>query len=335
LASLISFTKKGIYCPQANVYIDPWGKVDKALITHGHSDHARRGHQSYLCHQNSVNILKSRLGKISVQGISFEKEININGVRITFFPAGHIVGSAQIKLENKFESWVISGDYKVQSDSLATNFVPVKCDYFVTESTFGLPVFKWPDPASVFEEINHWWQDNQSKNITSILCAYSLGKAQRIIQSIDHSIGPVLTHSAVEKMNEAIRDTGLTLKETSLLNNQDKDILKKSLIICPPGSLEKTEKMVPSASVAMASGWMSLRGARRRRNMDRGFVLSDHADWNGLNMAITETGAQKVYVTHGYTDVFSKWLNHSGVESQTVETAFEGETLEVVKSESV
>lgn len=333
MASLISFKKKGIYCPQANVYIDPWGKVEKALITHGHSDHARKGHQSYLCHNNSINILKSRLGSINVQGIAYDKSININGVKITFYPAGHIVGSAQIKLENNSESWVISGDYKIQPDSLATNFTPVKCDYFVTESTFGLPVFQWQKPKVVFEEINAWWQENISNKKASILCAYSLGKAQRIIQGIDNSIGPIICHQTVEKMNDAIRNSGIDLRQTELLADQKKEILNRSIIICPPGSLEKTEKLVPGASVAMASGWMSLRGAKRRRNMDRGFVLSDHADWNGLNSAITQTGAKKVYVTHGYTEVFSKWLNHSGIESQTVETAFEGESLEIIKSE--
>lgn len=327
MSSLIKFTKKGIYCPDADVYIDPWRKVNKALITHGHSDHARPGHQSYLCHNYSVGILKQRLGKISVQGIEFEKPLNINGVTFTFYPAGHVVGSAQIKIENKSESWVVSGDYKVQTDGVATPFQPVKCDYFITESTFGIPAFQWESPEIVFEKINSWWAENSQQNITSIISAYSLGKAQRVIQGLDHSIGPVLTNHTIEKMNFAIRSQGVKLKSTQQFDSSNKDSLSKAIIIAPPGSIEKIKKQTNKTSIASASGWMALRGTRKRRSQDKGFVLSDHADWLGLNKAVKLTEAKKVFVTHGYTDIYSRWLNHCGIASQTVETAFEGEPL--------
>lgn len=327
MASLITFTKKGIYCPSANVYIDPWSKVEKALITHGHSDHARRGNGAYLCHNNSVGILKHRLGKISVQGIGFEKPIKINGVTFTFFPAGHVVGSAQIKVFNEKESWVVSGDYKVAEDGVATNFQPVPCDYFITESTFGLPAFQWQASSEVFNEINHWWQENKSNKVTSIICAYSLGKAQRVIQGIDHSIGPVLTNPTVENMNKVIRESGVKLKETNLFMDQNSENLSQSIIVCPSSSVEKIQKAIKNTSVAVASGWMALRGMRRRRNVDKGFVLSDHADWEGLNFAVKQSGARKVFVTHGYTKIYSQWLSSIGIDSQTVETAFEGEQV--------
>ncbi len=331
MAPLIRFTSKGIYCPQADVYIDPWKSVDKALITHAHADHARRGHKGYLCHHHSINILKYRLGNINVQGIEYEKTININGVTISFHPAGHVVGSAQIKLQNNKESWVISGDYKIENDNLSVPFQPVTCDYFITESTFGLPVFQWEDQRVVMDKINKWWSHNKEQKVPSLISAYSLGKAQRLIQNVDHSIGPVLCHPAIANTNEAIIASGIKMKESHPIGDNYNNT--EALFICPPAAIDSLSKKLGKSSVAIASGWMALRGARRRRNVEHGFVLSDHADWAGLNQAIRDTGAQKVYVTHGYSDIFSKWLNEKGIPSQTVETAFEGEKM--VETEEV
>lgn len=327
---LITLTSKGLFCEKANVYIDPWRKVDKALITHAHSDHARPGMGSYLAHNDSVDVLKHRLGiGINIQGIGYEKPMTINGIEITFFPAGHIIGSAQIRLKDNKECWVISGDYNISEDELITPFVPVQCDTFVTESTFGLPVFQWPKTSEVIEDINAWWQSNQNNNQPSIVSAYSLGKAQRVIQNIDHSIGPIFTHGAVENINKIFRANGIPLKKTERLYKNEKDIVNKSLIVCPPGAHDSMwMRNIKNHKFAFASGWMALRGARRRRNTEKGFVLSDHADWNTLNEAIKLTGASKVYVTHGYTETFSKWLNENGIESAVLKTLFEGESIE-------
>ena len=327
---LITLTSKGLYCEKANVYIDPWRKVDKALITHAHSDHARPGMNSYLAHDLSVDILRHRLGiGINIQGIAYEKPITINGVEITFFPAGHIIGSAQIRLRDKHECWVISGDYNIAYDELIEAFVPVQCDYFVTESTFGIPAFQWPKTQDVINDINAWWQHNQENNQPSIISAYSLGKAQRIIQSIDHSIGPVFTHGAVENINKIFRANGVPLKKTERLYKHDKNLVNKSLIVCPPGVSDSMWlRNIKNHKFAFASGWMALRGTRRRRNVEKGFVLSDHADWNSLNDAVRQTQASKVYVTHGYTEIFSKWLNENGIESSVLKTLFEGESIE-------
>jgi len=216
-------------------------------------------------------------------------------------------------------------------DNISTPFVPVSCDYYVTESTFGIPVFQWEPQSKVIHDINQWWADNAAQNIPSIITAYSLGKAQRVIHNVDHTIGPVYTHGAVHNVNKAILASGVPLKESELLSDQSKNEINRSLIVCPPGAADSAwSKKIKNHSLAMASGWMGLRGARRRRNADKGFILSDHADWKGLNKSIEWSGAHTVYVTHGYTDIFSKWLQEKGITSQTVETAYEGETLEPV-----
>ena len=334
--SLLRFTPNGIYCPQADVYVDPWRRVGRALITHAHADHSRWGMGHYLAHHHSLPVMRLRLGEdISVQGISYREKIWINGVEISFHPAGHIIGSSQIRLSYKGETWVVAGDYKIQNDGLATPFEPVRCTHFITESTFGLPIYRWQAQSVVMTEINQWWAHNASQGLASLISAYSLGKAQRILQQIDHSIGPVFTHGAVESTNQALRDAGIPLKDSQLVIAQGPKAQKKSdfrqaLVIAPPGAIDSAwARRFQPFSLGVASGWMQLRGARRRRAADRGFVLSDHADWDGLNMAVRESGAEQIYVTHGYTDIFSRWLQEQGISAQIVQTEFgieEGES---------
>ena len=336
MSHLIKFTDKGFYCEKAGVYIDPWKKVDRAIITHAHSDHARYGNKHYLCHSDSVNLLKHRLSKnISVQGLAYGDTVYMNGVTISLFPAGHIHGSAQVLIKDDRESWVISGDYNLQEDSHIPSFQSVKCDHFVTESTFGLPVFRWDDPLRVFEQINAWWQSNADQGIPSVISAYSLGKAQRIIQNVDHNIGPVMTHAAVEGINEALRSSGISIKKTEELKEFKSGDHNRALIICPPGATDSNwHKKIKNAKTAFASGWMMLRGAKRRRGIEKAFILSDHCDWEGLNHAIDATGAPNVYVTHGYTSVFTKWLREKSLNAHVVSTKFEGESIEVQNNES-
>lgn len=331
MSKLLEFSKKGIYCPQADIYIDPWSAVDKAIITHAHSDHARRGSKHYLAHKLSVPIMKFRLGKdISAVGIDYGKITEINGVNISLHPAGHIPGSAQIRMEYKGEVAVISGDYKLQNDGLTRAFEPVKCHTFITESTFGLPVYKWKSQLEIFSEINNWWKGNKEKGKVSILCGYALGKAQRILYNVDKSIGKIFGHGAITVINDIMRNEGLSLP---VINRVEALFTKKdyegSLIIAPPsvtgnGWLKKFEPY----SLGNASGWMNIRGYKRRLALDAGFVLSDHADWNELNKAVAETGAEKIFVTHGYTSVFVKWLREKGYEAYELETMFLGEEIE-------
>ena len=335
MQQLLTFNQSGIYCEKGDFYIDPWKKVKHAIITHAHSDHARRGNQYYLAHQDTVPILKQRLGKIHAEQIAYGVKFKIKGVTVSLHPAGHIIGSAQIRIEYKGEVWVVSGDYKLEDDGVAQAFEPVKCDSFVSETTFGLPVYKWRPQKEVIERINTWWNRNVREQRASVLYGYSLGKAQRIIQSIDSSIGPIYTHGAVENINQAYREHGIAIKPTQrLIEVSSKNSFKGSLIIAPPSAEGgKWLKRLGDYSTGIASGWMAIRGMRRRRSVDRGFILSDHADWNALNTAIKESGASCIYLTHGYTTPLSRWLREQDIRAYEVKTAYGEELEEIVKEE--
>lgn len=329
MANLIKLTEHGLYCPQADLYIDPWQGVKKAIITHGHSDHARFGSEHYLCHHQSIPILKARLGNISVQGLNYHEPLYCNGVKISLHPAGHVVGSSQVKIEHKGEVWVVSGDYKTQNDGVSAAFEPVKCHTFITESTFGLPFFQWQPQAKIIHDIQQWWQKNYREGISSVLFAYSLGKAQRILANIDTTIGPIIVHGATHTMNEACKEAGISLPATYRVSElPDKTWSKGALVIAPSSAAGSSWlKRFEPYNTAIVSGWMAMRGARRWKAVNRGFVLSDHADWNGLNEAIKLTGAQQVFVTHGYTDMFSRWLNENGIKAEVLKTLFTGESV--------
>jgi putative mRNA 3-end processing factor len=321
---LLEFNKKGIYCAQADVYIDAWRPVKKVIISHGHADHSRYGHQYYITHHLNVPIIKHRLGDINVTSFEWGESFIINNVKFSLHPAGHIIGSSQVRVEYKGEVWVFSGDYKTADDGISGAFEPVKCHSFITECTFGLPVFKWQPQQDVFNEINSWWQDNQDHKMTSIILVYSLGKAQRVLKYLNQDIGKIYTHGAIENMTEILRlnynfpDTHKITRDTT------KAELKGNIVIAPPSAQGSTwiRKMVPYVT-GSASGWMSTRGARRRRAIDTGFVLSDHADWDGLLSAIKSTGCEKVICTHGYTDIFSRYLKTLGYDARTEETQYE------------
>ena len=332
--ALLEFTDKGIFCPQAQVYLDPWKPVKRALITHGHSDHARWGNEHYLCTTAAAPVIRHRIPGADVETIDYGTSITINGVHFSFHPAGHIPGSAQIRVEQNGEVWVFSGDYKLQHDNLSEPFEPLRCNAFITESTFGLPIYNWKTQDEVFADVNNWWRDNKSQGKVSVIAGYALGKSQRILRNVDHSIGKIYVHGAVDSVNEVLRAQGIELPET---HRVQKDSSKKdyegALVVCPPSAVGSPwiRRFLPY-SLGIASGWMKLRGARRRRGADRGFVLSDHADWAELNTAIKETGAEKVFVTHGYTEIFSQWLNEIGYEAREVKTQYEGELGEMVES---
>lgn len=332
---LLQFTDKGIYCEQAGVYIDPWKPVERALISHGHSDHAYPGHKHYLCTKTALPVIKHRLYLTNnIEGLDFGEAVNINGVNFSFHPAGHIPGSAQVRVESKGEVWVFSGDYKLHNDGISEPFEPVKCHVFITESTFGLPIYKWKPQEEIFGDINAWWKKNSSEGKASVISGYTLGKSQRILKNVDRSIGRIFTHGAVDSVNRVMKSQGLDLPEAPRVTDQiPKEDLRSALIICPPSAVGSpwVRRFLPY-SLGVASGWMKLRGTRRRRGADRGFALSDHADWPGLNLAIMETGAHKVFVTHGYTEVFAQWLRHNGMEAQEVKTRFEGELGEMAES---
>ena len=325
---LISLTAKGLYCKQGEFYIDPWKPVDKAVLTHAHADHAYRGNQNYLVAKEGEALARIRLdpeAKIASQ--PYGKKSDINGVKLSFHPAGHILGSSQVRVEYKGEIWVISGDYKLTPDPTCAPYEPVKCHNFITEATFGLPIYRWPDPQQVFGEINEWWLRNREAGKAAVIFAYSLGKAQRVLAGIDRSIGPVFTHGAVERLTQAYREAGVDLAPTTYAGSvTDKKLFAGSLIIGPPSSQATTWlRRFGKQSTGFASGWMLVRGARRQRAVDRGFVLSDHADWPELNQAIRASQAETVYVTHGFSTEVVRWLNETGMHAVPLKTQFSGD----------
>jgi len=331
---LLVFNQKGIYCEIADVYLDPWKPVKKAIISHGHADHSRWGHQQYITHHTNVPIIKHRLGDISVIGKAWNETFTINGVKFSLHPAGHIIGSSQIRVEYKGEVWVFTGDYKTEDDGLAVPYEVVKCHTFITECTFGLPAFKWLPQAQVFNDINTWWQQNQDDGRTSILFGYSLGKAQRLLKHLDTSIGKIYTHGAVENMTEVIREIADLPPTEKITRDTKKEDIKGNIVIAPPSTHGSPwiKKIVPYVT-ASASGWMTFRGARRRRAIDKGFVLSDHCDWQGLLSSIKATGAEKIICTHGYTDIFSRFLAEQGYDARTEQTQYEEENAEQTSKE--
>lgn len=330
MSGTLAFTPSGIYCPAGDFYIDPWKPVNRALITHGHADHARRGMGSYLTTDIAAPVMRHRLGDVSIDTIGYGERLQIGGATVSFHPAGHVPGSAQIRIDVAGEVWVASGDYKVVDDGLSTPFEPVKCHHFITESTFGLPVFRWQDQAVIAAQINDWWAACAAAGKTAFLGCYALGKAQRLMSMLNPDIGPILTHTAIENTNAVMRAQGIALPSTLQagpdLNPKDHP---GAIVLAPPSALGSAwaRKFGPQEA-AFASGWMALRGIRRRRAGDRGFVISDHADWSGLLAAIKDTEAESIYVTHGYTEIFTRYLNEMGWNAQVVQTEFGGEDAE-------
>ena len=322
-SSLLTFRPEGIYCARGDFFVDPWRPVPRAVITHGHADHARPGMGRYLCTDIAAPVIRHRLGDIDIDTAGYGEVLDIGGVRVSFHPAGHVPGSAQVRVEHRGEIWVVSGDYKLEDDGLSTPFEPVRCHHFITESTFGLPVFRWQPQADIAAQINDWWRSCAAKGTTAMLGAYSLGKAQRLLSLLEDQ-GPILTHGAVEGTNAVLRAQGIPLPDTVQVTPDTRaKEYPGALVLAPPSALGSTwARRFGPRETGFASGWMALRGIRRRRAGDRGFVISDHADWPGLLRAIRETGAENIYVTHGYTEIFTRYLNESGWTAQVVQTEF-------------
>jgi putative mRNA 3-end processing factor len=326
---LITLTDDGLYCPAGGFHIDPWNPVPRAVVTHAHADHARWGCGRYLAAEPGRHLLRTRLGEQAhIDTLPYGKPVEHDGVRVSFHPAGHVLGSAQVRLERGGEVWVVTGDYKLDPDPTCAPFEPVRCHTFITESTFGLPIYRWDRPDVLFTGVNAWWRANAAAGKTSIVYAYALGKAQRVMAGVDASIGPIFTHGAVEKVTRAYRDSGVALPPTTPVSEVVVERGKPKpwaggLVIAPPSASGSVwvRKFEP-ASEAVASGWMTVRGARRRKAVDRGFALSDHADWPGLLTAVRETGATRVLATHGFAGVLARYLREQGLDADVIATRF-------------
>jgi putative mRNA 3-end processing factor len=332
---LIVARPEGLYCPPGDFYIDPWRPVDRAVLTHAHADHARRGHGAYLAASPSAAVLKSRLGDIALQTLDYGQTLDLHGVTLSFHPAGHVLGSAQLRVAHRGRVWVASGDYFVSGVAGDANpscapFEPVRCDTFITESTFGLPIYRWAPQAEVAAQLLDWWTANAEAGRASLLLAYSLGKAQRVLALLAQAAGgqglpgPLVVHGTVHAINEAYAATGVALPPTVRLEDgPDRASLRRALAVAPPGAHGGTwTRRLGELRDGFASGWMQLRGTRRRQGCDCGFVLSDHADWPGLQSAIAATGAERVIVTHGQEAVMVRWLQQQGLQAGSFQTAY-------------
>lgn len=329
---LITVKTKGLYCSAGKFYIDPWQPVDKAIITHAHSDHARVGSGHYLCHHLTKPLLQLRLGDNQYQCVEWNEKIHMNGVTVSLHPAGHIIGSSQVRVEHNGEVWVVSGDYKTENDGISGAFEPVRCNTFITESTFGLPIYNWKPQQVIFEDMRNWIRNNQVTGKTSVLIAYSLGKAQRVLKAIEAVTGNIFVHGAIWNIHQALVNAGVSLPAVNRVTPElPKETYKGAVIMAPP-SANGTSWMnrFSPYSVGICSGWMQVRGHQRRRNADAGFVLSDHADWKGLLDSVKATGAESVFVTHGFQSAFSRYLNESGITAAEVKTEFGAEEEEDV-----
>lgn len=336
-ADLITRRSEGLYCEAGGFYIDPWRPVDRAVITHAHADHCRDGHGAYLAHRDAEGLMRSRVGPdMAFQGLSYGEPLQLGEVTLSLHPAGHVLGSAQVRVEHRGEVWVVSGDYFVSgagdANTTCAPFEPVRCDVFITEATFALPIYRWAPQTEVLAEMRAWWADCAAQGKHALLMGYSLGKAQRLVAGLAtaDAPGPVLVHAAVARLNEAYRTAGVALAEVETVTPETNfKALRGALVIAPPAVQDsRWAKALGPHSDAFASGWMRLRGARRRRSVDRGFVFSDHADWPGLLSAITATGAQRVIVTHGDEGALVRYLGELGLQAETFATEFgdEGET---------
>ncbi len=322
-------TPSGLYCPDGGFHLDPWGPVSRALITHAHGDHARPGSAAYLCSADCAPLLRRRFGdEATIESVDYGAAQTIGSVRVSFHPAGHVLGSAQIRLESPDGVWVLSGDYKRAPDPTCAAFEPLACDTFVTESTFGLPIYRWDPVESVIGEMLEWWDVNRTKGLTSVLFCYSLGKAQRVLAELARVTDtPVYVHGMMTSMIDAYRERGIDMLATQPLAERPRGTSFAGELVLAPLSARGTPWMrrLGTISDAFVSGLMRVRGVRRQRAFDRGFVLSDHADWPAILQTIAETGAGRVLATHGHAEALARFLNGQGLESGILHTAWEGD----------
>ncbi|AXK71836.1 ligase-associated DNA damage response exonuclease [Lysobacter sp. TY2-98] len=324
-SDLVVLRREGLYCPQGDFYIDPWKPVERAVITHGHGDHARIGNAEYFAARDGLPILRWRLGEQAYRIFDYGEAFELGNARVSFHSAGHVLGSSQVRIEADGQVWVASGDYKRQHDPTCAPFEVVDCDTFITEATFGLPIYRWPDTSDVAREIVEWRDHCATRGEAAVLLCYALGKAQRVLAELGMwTDRPVYLHGAVAAGVQVYRDAGIRMVETLPVSETSKGAeFAGELIIAPPSAAGSPwMRRFRGAQTGFASGWMRVRGNRRRRNYDRGFVVSDHADWPDLMRTIRETGARRVIATHGNTDAIIRALIEDGIDAEAFATDY-------------
>jgi putative mRNA 3-end processing factor len=309
---LIKYKDGNLYCELADIWIDPSKPVKRALITHAHFDHFTFGCEEYFSTKETAILIKKRVeDDLNIKEFDYGEEFKVNGINISFHPSGHILGSSQIRFIFAEEKWLITGDFKLQNDETCKKYEIVKTDYLISECTFGLPIFKWDETKKIATNISNWITNSPDK--TSLLFCYSLGKAQRLLNEISKTNfeGNIYSHKSIHKMNDCYRQLGICIKDTIKIENKKKiDQLKGNLILLPP-SLSKGSylKNLKNIQTAFASGWMSIRALRNRSGYDKGFAISDHADWNGILEVVKKSEAKNVFFHHGDSEVLSKYLS--------------------------
>jgi putative mRNA 3-end processing factor len=334
---MVTETPSGLWCPGGGFHIDPWDSVERAVITHAHGDHARPGSRAYLCARATARLLRRRFGADArIEALDYGRTMTLGSVRVSFHPAGHVLGSAQIRIESSEGVTVVAGDYKRAPDPTCQPFEPLQCDTFITESTFGLPIYRWDAANTVIDDIESWWRGNAATGRTSVLFCYTIGKAQRLLAELMRVTDrTVYVHGMMLGMIEAYREEGVAmLPITPVIERAGSSSRRRSAaasfageLVLAPLSARGTPWMrrLGDVSDAFASGLMRVRGVRRQRGFDRGFVLSDHADWPALLTTIDETGATRVLATHGYAEPLARYLAERQLDAGTIRTAWEGE----------
>lgn len=323
MTTILRQTHRGLYCEAGDFYVDPHVGVDRAVVSHAHTDHAHWGCKRYLATRKSEHLLRMRVNPdAEFDFMDYGESTTLGGVKISFHPAGHMLGSAQIRLEHRGEIVLVTGDYKLGNDPTCESWSPVQCHTMITESTFGLPVYRWPSQQHVTDSINDWWRSNAASGRSSAIYGYAVGKSQRILSILDPTIGPIYTHGAVEKGTEAYRKSGVAMPATQYVGELERrhDFRGGMVVAVPSAHGTPWMRRFKNVSTAMASGWMMVRGARRRRSVDRGFVLSDHVDWPELIQAVDACDPECVWVMHGYTAAVARYFNEQGRDAIALES---------------
>lgn len=322
---LIKLTPRGLYCEPGDFYIDPWKPAPRAVVTHAHSDHAHYGSELYYAEAKGVDVMRLRVGReAKIIGKNYGEVFKFNDVKVSLHPAGHIFGSSQVRVEYKGEVWVFTGDCKRDPDPTCAPFEVIPCDTFITEATFALPIYTWEPTEKVVGDIYEWWMKNRAAGMNSILCVYALGKAQRVLaELLRYTNETVYIHGALERLTEAYRAAGIAMVPTMSAMTLEKKQTGQ-LILAPPSASGSTwTRRFEPYEVGFASGWMRVRGNRRRKAYDRGFVISDHSDWPSLIRTIEETGAKRVLATHGSSDVLARYVTEKmGLRGEVLRTQF-------------
>jgi putative mRNA 3-end processing factor len=327
-SDLVTATSRGLYCAAGGFYIDPWQPVEQAIITHAHGDHLRAGSGSYYTAAPGERVTRHRLPVgAQLSPLEYGETRRFGEVCVSLHPAGHILGSAQIRIEHEGVVWVVSGDYKRDPDPTCAPFEVVPCDVFISEATFALPAYRWTDTALVARDILEWWRGNRERGVASVLCAYALGKAQRILAELAALTDePVYLHGAVSSLVDAYREEGVRMLPTLPATVSKVANYSGALILAPPSAAGSTwMRRFGEHRTGFCSGWMRVRGDRRRRGYDRGFVLSDHADWPSLLRTFRDTGAGRILLTHGYTDAMCRFLQEQHVNATALRTEYGAE----------